>query len=228
MYRLFIANKNYSSWSLRPWVLMTELSIPFEENLFVFSDDSNWDEFRTFSPSGLVPCLSDGDTTIWDSLAITEYLAEKHPGVWPEGSAARAWSRCASAEMHSGFPALRNQCSMSCGQRVRMSAIDSDLQKDLDRLDELSAQGLEQFGGPFLAGDSFTAVDAFYCPVAFRVQVYGLSLSERAMQYVQRLLYTNSMRAWYDAAIKETWREAAHEKLIAGAGEVYADYRAQS
>src|SRR5690606_38041445 len=101
MYTLFIANKNYSSWSLRPWVLMRELGIPFEERLTPFVEDSNWESFRTFSPNGKVPCLHDGETVVWDSLGITEYLAEHHRSVWPSEGKARAWARCASAEMHS-------------------------------------------------------------------------------------------------------------------------------
>ena len=92
MYQLYIANKNYSSWSLRPWVLMTQLSIPFEEQLVPFSEGSNWDAFRAFSPSGKVPCLVDGDNVVWDSLAIVEYLYERHPAVWPEEARARAWA----------------------------------------------------------------------------------------------------------------------------------------
>src|SRR5271165_5094264 len=103
MYELHIANKNYSSWSLRPWVLMRELGIPFVERLSPFSEESNWDAFRGFSPNGKVPCLHDGAEAVWDSLAITEYLAEGHQGVWPENQQARTWARCAAAEMHSGF-----------------------------------------------------------------------------------------------------------------------------
>ena len=137
MYTLHIANKNYSSWSLRPWALMKELNIPFKEKMSPFSAGSNWDEFRGFSPTGLVPCLVDGHLQIWDSLAITEYLAEKHPEVWPEEIDARAWARCASAEMHSGFPALRDQCSMNCGMRVKLDSVSAELQKDISRIDEL-------------------------------------------------------------------------------------------
>ena len=121
-YTLYIANRNYSSWSLRPWLLMTELQIPFTEILVPF-EASNHANFSRFSPTARVPCLHDGDTVIWDSLAIIEYLAEGHAGVWPQERSARAWARSAAAEMHSGFSALRNQCSMNCGLRLRLHSL---------------------------------------------------------------------------------------------------------
>jgi glutathione S-transferase len=226
MYRLYIANKNYSSWSLRPWLLMRGLGVPFEERLSVFEDGSNWDRFRKFSPNGRVPCLHDGETVVWDSLGITEYLAERHAGVWPEESTPRAWARCAAAEMHSGFPDLRAQCSMSCGQRVELKALAASLRADLARVDELWTEGLERFGGPFLAGARFGAVDAFYAPVVFRAQNYELPLSESARSYADLMLALAAMREWYDAALAETWRDPSHERDILAVGTVRADYRA--
>ncbi len=164
MYRLHIANKNYSSWSLRPWVLMRARDIPFEERLTPFADGSSHAAFRAFSPTGKVPCLTDGDIVVWDSLGIAEYLADRHPGLWPEAPNARTWARCAAAEMHSGFGALRDFCGMNCGLRVRLHAMPEPLLRDLERLQELWAEGLERFGGPFLAGPVFTTVDAFFAP----------------------------------------------------------------
>jgi glutathione S-transferase len=225
MYKLHIANKNYSSWSLRPWVLMRELGIPFQEILHPFAETGNWVEFRHFSPSGKVPCLVAGDTVVWDSLAIAEYLAEDHPQVWPENKAARAWARSASAEMHSGFQALRNNCSMSCGVRIKISTLSPALQKDIARIDELWCEGLQLFGGPFLAGKKFTAVDAFYAPVAFRIQSYGLSLSPAATTYWQYLIAQDAMQEWYKSALNETWREPSHEQDIAAAGSLIHDFR---
>ena len=139
MFDLYIANKNYSSWSLRPWVLMKALNIPFNEHVMPFEGgvgDSHA-TFTRFSPSGLVPCLvdSDDEVTVWDSLAIVEYLAETYPGVWPEDKAARAWARCASAEMHSGFGALRAECPMNCGVRVGLKELSAGLSNNLARLD---------------------------------------------------------------------------------------------
>ncbi len=227
MYTLYIANKNYSSWSLRPWVLMRELDIPFEEELVPFAPgtSSSWSVFRAFSPTGKVPCLRDADTTVWDSLAIAEYLAERHPGVWPADSAARAWARSATAEMHSGFPALRNVCTMNCGIRVRIDAPDEALRKDIARLGELWNEGLTRFSGPFLAGATFGAVDAFYAPVAFRIQSYGLSLDTASMAYAQRLLERPAMRDWYAAALAETWRDPDHEDEARRVGTWLQDLR---
>src|SRR4249919_2507917 len=150
MYDLFIGNKNYSSWSLRPWVLMRELNIPFNERLVPFGGAQNPDAFRGFSPTGKVPCLVDEDITVWDSLAITEYVGERHAGVWPAEAAARAWARSAAAEMHSGFQALRNTCGMNCVVRVTLHAINAALKRDQARLDTLWTDGLAKFGGPFL------------------------------------------------------------------------------
>lgn len=225
MYNLHIANKNYSSWSLRPWVLMRVLDIPFTEQVHPFEIGSNWDTYRSFSPTGKVPCLQDGELHVWDSLAIVEYLAETNPQVWPTDKAARAWARCASAEMHSGFQTLRNMCGMSCGHRVQLHEISPNLQKDIHRIDELWNQGLRKFGGPFLAGETFTAVDAFFAPVAFRVQTYGLALSGAAQQYQSQLLNLNAMQEWYASALMETWREPDHEREIQAAGKILADLR---
>jgi glutathione S-transferase len=225
MYTLYIANKNYSSWSLRPWVLLKERGISFEESQVVFSAGSNWDKFRKFCPSGLVPCLVDGEQTVWDSLAIAEYLAEKHPGVWPQDTKARTWARCAAAEMHSGFSALRNLCPMNCAIRVQLNEVSDALQQNVSRLDELLGEGLDRFGGPFLTGKEFTAVDAFYAPVAFRVQTYGLQLSKEVTAYFNRVLALPSIRDWQASAYKEPWLDEAHEEEAREVGTVTQDFR---
>jgi len=226
MYTLYIANKNYSSWSLRPWVLMRALGIAFTEQLLPFEPGSNYQRFRRFAPNGKVPCLLDDGVAIWDSLAIIEYLAERHPGVWPQDPAARAWARCAAAEMHAGFSALRDRCSMSCGVRVRLHETPPDLLQDLARIEELWSEGLQRFGGPFLAGAAFTAVDAFYAPVAFRLQTYGLALRGRAADYAPQLLAQAPLRQWYDEALRETWRDEPHEAHTHLMGQTLHDYRA--
>ena len=225
MYLLHIANKNYSSWSLRPWLLLQELGIAFDERLHTFRPGGNAAAFRVFSPTGRVPCLVDGTTTVWDSLAIVEYLAERHPGVWPGDPRARAWARCAAAEMHSGFGTLRAVCSMTCGQRVVLRERPAALEKDLLRLGALWNEGLERFGGPFLAGAEFTAVDAFFTPVAFRLQTYGLQLNATADAYAARLLALPAMREWYDAALREPWREISHDEEIAQVAASITDLR---
>jgi glutathione S-transferase len=228
MYTLHIANRNYSSWSLRPWLLLSELGIPFEEKLtpFQHGTSSSWTLFRTFSPTGKVPCLQDGDITVWDSLAIAEYVAEHHPGVWPHDARARAWARSAAAEMHSGFDALRSHCPMNCGIRLKLHAVPAALSSNLARLQELWNEGLARFGGPYLAGATFTAVDAFYAPVAFRIQSYQLDIDAATQSYVQRVLALPSMRRWYDAALKETWRDPDHEEETLRQGTLLEDLRA--
>jgi glutathione S-transferase len=226
MYELHIANKNYSSWSLRPWLLMQVLQIPFRERLWVFAASNNHERFRSFSPTGRVPCLHDEGTVVWDSLAIAEYLAERHAGVWSAAAPARAWARCAAAEMHSGFPALRNGCSMNCGTRVRLHGISAELRAEVGRLDELWSEGLQRSGGPWLAGSAFGAVDAFFGPVAFRAQTYSLPLGQPAADYVARLLALPAMQRWYADAIAETWRDPSHEEEVLQAGEIVADLRA--
>ena len=227
MYDLHIANKNYSSWSLRPWVLLTQLGIPFTEHKHIFGTDNS--SFKSFSPSALVPCLVDGQTTIWDSLAIAEYVHEDHPTVWPALRSARAYARSAASEMHSGFTALRSACSMSVGVRIKLNDTPPALLRDLARLDDLWTHGLTNFGGPFLAGDAFTAVDAFFCPVAFRVQTYGLGfdLSETSRAYVDRLLTLPAMQAWYQSGLAETQRDTPHDDEVLASGVVIEDFRAK-
>jgi glutathione S-transferase len=226
MYELYIANKNYSSWSLRPWVLMRELAIPFIERVVPFDQGSSWSSFRKFSPTGRVPCLNDRGMVVWDSLGITEYLAERHERVWPVEPKARAWARCAVAEMHSGFAELRNRCSMNCGIRVRLTEVTPALRQNLERLRELWNEGIAHFGGPFLTGSAFSAVDAFFAPVAFRVQTYGLALDDVSSAYVQRLLALPSLRSWYAEALAERWREPSHEAEAEIAGTWLEDLRA--
>jgi glutathione S-transferase len=228
MYALYIGNKNYSSWSLRPWVLMRELGIAFEERLVPFEQGSSFDKFRAFSPTGRVPCLVDGDVTVWDSLGITEYLAERHDGVWPRDAKARAWARSATAEMHSGFSTLRERCAMSCGIRVRLHDMPPALVGDIRRLNELWSEGLTRFGGPFLGGERFSAVDAFFAPVAFRQQTYGLVFEPKPSAYLQRLRDLASMRSWYADALAETWREADHDDWTRKTGTWIEDLRASA
>lgn len=225
MYELTIGNKNYSSWSLRPWLLLTERDIPFAEREVPLQQGSSWDAFRAFAPNGKVPCLRDGDTVVWDSLAIVEYLAERHAGVWPGDAQARAWARCASAEMHSGFTALRGTCPMNCAVRVRLHGIDPALERDLARVAELWNEGLARFGGPFLAGHAFTAVDAFFAPVAFRIQSYGLPMDAVALAYAQRLRELPGMQRWYAQALAERVRLTDSEETAQRVGTVLEDLR---
>jgi glutathione S-transferase len=204
---------------------MRELEIEFREHLVPFEHESSWQSFRRISPTGKVPCLVDGDIEVWESLAIVEYLAERHHVVWPAERRARAWARSAAAEMHSGFSELRNRCSMSCGQRIRLNEFPEALERDIARVDALWNDGLDRFGGSFLAGEAFTAVDAFYAPVAFRIQTFGLSLDPKPAAYARRLLATRAMREWYADALAEKLRDKAHEDELSQAGEILEDLR---
>jgi len=223
-YTLITTNRNYSSWSLRPWVLMTALGIGFEDRLEPIIRADNYEDFRRFSPTGQVPVLLDGGLTVWDSLGITLYLAERHAGVWPADAAARAFAQCVVAEMHGGFAALRNDCTMNVGVRVAPKPMSPALVRNVARVRELLEQGLDRFGGPWLAGPDFTAADAFYAPVAFRIRTYGLEVG-RGAEWVERILAHPAMQAWEAAALAETWREESHEAEAAAAGTLTADYR---
>jgi glutathione S-transferase len=224
MYELYIANKNYSSWSLRLWLLMREREIAFTERLVAFGSAA-WENFQKISPNGRVPCLIDGKTVVWDSLAIVEYLAERHAGVWPQDAAARAWARSAAAEMHSGFAELRNRCPMSCGVRIRLNENPPALQRDIARIEALWGDSLARFGGPFLGGKTFTAADAFFAPVTFRLQTYALAVEARAAAYAARLRDLKSMREWYADALAERFRDEPHEAEILALGSVLEDLR---
>jgi glutathione S-transferase len=224
-YTLVTANRNYSSWSLRPWVLMRALGIAFEDRIEPFLAPENYDAFRLFSPTGQVPVLIDGERTVWDSLGIALYLAERHDGVWPSDGDARAWAVCAAAEMHGGFAALRNERTMNVGVRVDPVRGSDALDRNVERVTELWAEGLDRFGGPWLAGADFTAVDAFFAPVAFRVRTYGIDVGPQGLAWVERIIAHPAMREWEDAALGETWREAGHEAELAASGSITADFR---
>lgn len=223
-YTLITANRNYSSWSLRPWLLMRALGIPFEDRIELFTEPDNYDDFRAFSPTGQVPVLIDGNRTVWDSLGITLYLAERHDGVWPQEREARAFAQCVVAEMHGGFGALRNDCTMNVGVRVALKPMSEPLRRNVARVRETFEQGLGRFGGPWLAGAQFTAADAFYAPVAFRIRTYGLDVG-RGQAWVDQVLAHPDMQNWEAQALAETWREESHEEELAASGTVTADYR---
>ena len=225
MLKLIIGNKNYSSWSLRPWLALRMANVPFEEELHPFVDHGSHDQFRAFSPTGRVPLLIDGEIAVWDSLAIVNHVAETSPALWPADRAARAYARSVAAEMHSGFSELRNVCTMNCGLRVTLHRRSPALERDLARIAEIWTTGLDRFGGPFLAGHTFTIADAFYAPVAFRLQTYGISLGTVADAYARRLLDLPPMREWYEAGIAEIWREPDHEAEVLAAGTITSDLR---
>jgi len=221
MRELYIGNKNYSSWSLRPWLVLKVLGIPFTEKQVVFGAS----DFTTFSPTGRVPCLVDGDVTVWDSLSIVEYLAERNAGVWPSHAGARAWARSACSEMHSGFTELRNRCGMNCGIRVDLHERPAALERDIARVRAIWEEGIERFGGPFLAGRVFTAVDAFFAPVTFRALIYGLDFGPTGNAYAAMIRALPAMREWYEAGLAEPWRDEPHEEEIRAFGRITQDLR---
>ena len=228
MYRLITANRNYSSWSLRPWVLMKTLGIPFEDEFVTFAGLDNYEEFRSFAPNGMVPVLIDGERTVWDSMGIVLYLGVRHPAVWPADEDARAWAQCVAAEMHSGFAALRGDCTMNVGVRVRRHPDSPALKRDAARIAEIFEQGLERFGGPFLAGPTFTVADAFFAPVVFRVRGYGLELGPKGSAWIERMLDLPAMREWEEQALREPYREKGHEAMLASTGSIIEDFRASA
>ena len=224
MYVLITANRNYSSWSLRPWMLMRALGLSFEDRVEPFAKPVNYEAFRSFSPTGQVPALLHEGRTIYDSLGIALYLADRHAGVWPADADARAWAQCATAEMHSGFAALRNDCTMNVGVRVTPKPMSDALRSNVARIRELFEEGLARFGGPWLAGPDFSAVDAFYAPVAFRIRTYGLDVGG-GQAWVDHMLAHPAMIEWERQALLESWREESHEEELAAAGVITADYR---
>jgi glutathione S-transferase len=214
MYRLYIGNKNYSSWSLRGW-LATKLSgAPFEEVHISLRGTFNPDNLA-FSPTALVPALHDGGTVVWDSLAIAEYLAERHPGMWPADAATRAWARSISAEMHSGFSALRNDMAMCIRERVDVRPWSDALRTNIARVTAIWTESRRRFGadGEYLCGP-FTLADVFYAPVAFRFRTYQVAPEGSAGEYLAVLLRHPFMREWEAAALAETEVIEADEPRI--------------
>jgi len=206
-YTLVIGNKNYSSWSLRPWLLMRQAGLEFDEIRVPLYVAGSKDTLRRYGPSAKVPVLLDGELTVWDSLAIAEYLAERHPerGLWPADVAQRALARSISAEMHSGFAALRSNMGMNCrgffpglGRSVEVAA-------DIERIQRMWTDCRQRFGasGPYLFG-TFTVADAMYAPVALRFKTYAVQLSTIAQQYANTVLALRALQEWVEAARAET------------------------
>lgn len=210
--RLFLGNKNYSSWSMRPWIALRAAGIAFEEEVVPFDFDNGNPEFRRFSPTMKVPVLKDGDLTVWDSLAIVEYAAELFPekGLWPADPRDRARARSISAEMHSGFPALRAACPMNMRRAPGTLSVSDEVKADVARIVAIWSECLERSGGPFLFG-GFTIADAMYAPVVSRFETYGLSNDPVVARYSEAVTGLAAWKEWLDAAVKEPWSVAVDE-----------------
>jgi glutathione S-transferase len=193
---LVIGNKNYSSWSLRPWIALKVLGIAFEEKKIALHVPGAKEAILQHSAAGKVPVLIDGATTVWDSLAILEYLAERRPELWPADAAERARARSVSAEMHSGFPALREHMSMNVRKRYPGKGRTPASLAEIERIQQIWSQAK----GPFLFG-AFSAADAMYAPLALRFRTYEVPVSNQA--YFDAMLALPAMREWIAAAERE-------------------------
>lgn len=204
MLTLYIGNKNYSSWSLRPWLLMRALDIDFVEHWLGLGTAQFSNTIATISPAGRVPVLVDDGFSVWDTLAIIEYLAEKFPGkpVWPAEIKARARARSICAEMHSGFGALRNQMPMNLEALLPGKGWNLAVQKDVDRITQIWTELLSQHGGPFLFG-KFSAADAFYAPVVTRLQTHAVKMPAACERYGQAIRALPAMQQWTHEALAE-------------------------
>ena len=205
---LTLGNKNYSSWSFRPWLALKVAAIPFEETVIPIYAPGSKEKFLARSPAGKVPILNDGAVTIWESLAILEYIAEKFPdaALWPRDSAARAHARSIASEMHAGFVPLRRQCPMNMWRPVKKLELSAETAANVARIDAMWSDCRARFGhgGPFLFG-RFGAADAMYAPVASRFHTYAVEVSASARGYMNAVMTLPAWREWRAAALREPW-----------------------
>jgi glutathione S-transferase len=206
--KLVIGNRNYSSWSFRPWIAMKVAGIPFDEEVISLYVDGSREKILKHSPAGKVPILIDGDTHVWESLAILEYLAEKFPaaGSWPADQAARAHARAISAEIHAGFAALREECGMSFWRPPARRNLSDAAKANIARVQEIWTNARAKYGagGPFLFG-KFSAADAMYAPVVQRFIAYDIDASAPVKAYMQAIIALPAWAEWRRAALRETW-----------------------
>ncbi len=205
---LVIGNKNYSSWSLRPWMALTMAGVPFRETVIPLDTPDTERLIAEHSPAGRVPVLSHGRNVIWESLAIMEYLAELFPekNFWPKTAAARAVARSVSNEMHAGFGALRNACPMNLRRPRKAVAMNDGVRKDVKRIEHIWRDCRARFGkgGKFLFG-KFCIADAMYAPVVTRFDTYDIRIAEDTRAYMDAVMASAAFQSWHEAAMKETW-----------------------
>ncbi len=207
-FTLVVGNKNYSSWSMRPWVALKGVGIPFEEvSIPLYTGAADKARILAVTPSGKVPALVDGDITVWDSLAIIEYAAETHPdaGLWPVNTAARAHARSVCAEMHSSFQALRNECGMNLHRPVGAKPLSDTAKADIARIQAIWTDCRARYGhlGPYLFG-SFGAADAMYAPVVHRFRVYAIGVTDIVAAYMATMAVEPAFAAWTTEGLAET------------------------
>jgi glutathione S-transferase len=205
---LVIGNKNYSSWSMRPWLALRANDIPFDEVFIpLYTGEADKKRILGFTLSGKVPALIDGDITIWDSLSIIEYVAERFPEarLWPEDRARRAHARSVSAEMHSGFMALRNECGMNLHRPVRSVPLSADAKANVVRIQQIWIECREAYGkfGPFLFG-AFGGADAMFAPVVHRFRTYAIPVAPEAQAYMDTMMSLPAFQEWTRAGLAET------------------------
>jgi glutathione S-transferase len=212
---LVIANKLYSSWSMRPWLLMRELNLDFDEIFIPLDQPDTRERILAYSPAGKVPILVDGEVRVWESLAIMDHLADLHPGkgIWPEDLAARAMARSISAEMHAGFAALRSACPVNLGKTYAERDRGEPVARDVARIAAIWREARERFGGdgPFLFG-AYGAADAMYAPVVTRLDTYSITVDPVSRAYMDAILATRSFRDWREDALQEEW-VVAHDEI---------------
>lgn len=216
MYDLYIGNKNYSSWSLRAWLLMKHFGLPFTEHMVSVAGRDYNPALKPIAGNARAPSLHDDDLQIWESIAIAEYLAEIHPEMWPSDRKARARARSISAEMHAGFAKLRTAMPMNLKLRLKgKDSLPPDVQRDVDRIVEIWEEARTKFSGgdgPYLFG-KFSIADAMYAPIVWRLHIYNVPLSPVAAAYRDAMLAHPAMVEWYAAALKETEAHAHFDNL---------------
>jgi glutathione S-transferase len=214
--KLIIANKAYSSWSLRPWILLAQLKIPFEEVVIPMDQPDTRETMLKYAPTGKCPSLHDGKVAVWESLAIMEYVAATHPEktVWPKGKGARAHARSLASEMHAGFGALRQACPTNFRRPVKAIGLSDEVRADVARIESAWAQARAAFGkgGPFLFG-RFSAADAMFAPVVNRFHVYDVPVSDATRRYMETIMALPAWKAWIADAHVEPWRIERYEAI---------------
>jgi glutathione S-transferase len=214
--KLVLANKAYSSWSLRPWILLSHFKIPFEEVVIPMDRPETRAAMLAYAPTGKCPSLHDGKVAVWESLAIIEYVAEAYPekAIWPKGKAARAHARSLAAEMHAGFAALREACPTNFRRPVRAIPLSEAVRADVARIEAAWLNARESFGkaGPFLFG-RFSAADAMFAPVVNRFHVYDAPVSKPTRAYMSAMMTLPAWKAWIAGAEAEPWRIAKYEAI---------------